>query len=134
MEGNPQRSNYIKLSIPFRYSEYQSAFVCHFVFYTIVYETSMTRGIVGVRLMSCSLKWGMTVGKRLPFYVIRILSQFKTRNITQLRVSRPFPPFVTDIFFALILNIKLRRRTIRQLPSCLARFLSKQYKPTKILN
>lgn len=81
----------------------------------------------GVRLMSCSLKWGMTVSKRLPFYVIRILSQFKTRNITQSRVSRsPRPVRYARIFsFVLILNIKIATTIVCVRSLCLA-FSSKQ--------
>ncbi len=84
-------SNYQSL---FRYSEYQSAFVCHFVFRIKGLAEKAEKGGGGatqlaVRLMNCSLKWGMTVSKRLPFYVIRISSQFKTRNITQSRLIRP---------------------------------------------
>lgn len=95
-------------------SNYQSLFVTAntnlpSLPFCILYETSdvVVRDSAvgaGVRLMNCSLKWGMTVGKRLLFYVIRISSQFKTRNITQ---SRVLPlPFHSGYFALLIPEYK----------------------------
>lgn len=72
----------------------------------------------GVQLMNCSLKWGMTVGKRLPFYVIRISLQFKTRKYCysvrdryytdtyskSVAAFSPPPPFYAKSFFSLLIR------------------------------